>query len=310
MAFHIAINDTKSEIWREYSEGIKFDRPYEVGLKSFVTYNNIFNITEKNNKLVFVYSDAVRRGVVTESDMSEEKVVDIKLLPENETADKKPETEKKKGSGRRRNPRSDGSEIPWYYLPYEGVGLEQYEEEQKNLNNKVDRVTVLIPPGIYEIEDIAAYVKKYVVTGEKFWIQLNKNTLKVEMGGTVTVDLSSNTSIGPLIGFGNKVYPRGAHYYSTGRVDIFPINMIRIKANIVKSNIDDTKRYDDTIYEFPLNVSPGEKIVERPNSVTFYTVNIDFLHELHLKIVDQDNNLIDFRGEKINIVLEFRPVSS
>ena len=71
----------------------------------------------------------------------------------------------------------------------------------------------------------------------------------------------------------------------------------------------DTRRYDNTIYEFPLTSNPGEKIVERPAAMTFYSVNIDTIHELHLKIVDQDNHLVNFQGEKINIVLEFRPVA-
>jgi len=123
------------------------------------------------------------------------------------------------------------------------------------------------------------------------------------------VDLSPSDSIGQLLGFERKVYRSHGHYYFTRRVDIFPINMIKITTNIVKSNIVDNKRSADTIYEFPLNANPGEKIVERPSVLTFYRVNIDILYHLHLKIVDQDNRLIDFQGEKINIVLEFRPVS-
>jgi len=271
MAFHIAINDTNSEIWREYPEGIKFNGPYEVGLKSFVSYNNIFNITEKNNELVFVYSDESSE-VVSESDVPvgnpNEEVIDIKLLAENETADEKLGMEKKKGGARRRNPRSDMEyEIPWHYFDYnDGMEVEKYEEEQKSRKKILIREVVLIPPGIYEIEDIAAFVRKRIPPEKKFWILLNKNTLKVEIGGNVAVDLSTNASIGPTLGFEKKLYRPGGHFYSTKVVDIFPINMIRVRTNIVKSNIDDTKRNDDTIYEFPLNVGPGEKIIERPNT--------------------------------------------
>ena len=305
MAFHIVINDTKSEIWREYPEGIKFDGPYEVCLRSFVTYNNIFNVTEKNNVWEFVYPEetAPNETEIPFGNPTEEEEVEIHLIGDNE----KPKKEKKKRAARKRV--DWGTEIPGHYLPYVALTPEEHTMMQLKIGKEFIRETVIIPPGIYEIEDINAYLKPRVPNGKKFWLLLNKNTLRVEMGGTVGVDLSSPQSIGQLLGFERKIYPRQGHYYSTGRVDIFPINMIKITANIVKSNIVDNKRFADTIYEFPLNANPGEKIVERPSVLTFYKVNIDLLHQLHLKIVDQDNRLIDFQGEKISIVLEFRPAS-
>ena len=286
MAFHIGINDTESEIWREYPEGIRFDRPYEVGLRSFVTYNNIFNVTEKNNVWKFLYQrETPPRETETQS---EDEGVEI------------PRLEPKKRY-------QQDEEIPAHYFPYEPLTLDDYITTQARMGKEFLRETMRIPPGIYEIEDINKYLKQHLPNGRKFWLLLNKNTLRVEMGGSVGVDLSSSDSIGQLLGFERKVYRSHGHYYSTRRIDIFPVNMIRITANIVKSNIVDNRRFADTIYEFPLNVNPGEKIVERPTALTYYSVNIDTLHELHIKIVDQDDRLINFQGEKINIVLEFRP---
>ena len=304
MAFHLAVNDTESEIWREYPEGIRFDKPYEVALKSFVTYNNIFNVTTANNKLIFVYQDesntAPDETEIPFGSTTDDEDYAIHLLDSKEPVQEKPKKGKKKKHEK-------GFEIPRHYYAYEPLDRDTFNERHQNLDRKTIRETVFFPPGIYEIADLNKYLQSRLPQGKNFCILLNKNVLKVEMGGNIAVDLCDRNSIAPLLGFDRKVYPQSGHYYSTWRVDIFPVNMIRIKANIVKSNIVDTKRYDNTIYEFPLTVNPGEKIVERPAAMTIYTVNIDTIHELHLKIVDQDNNLVNFQGEKINIVLEFRP---
>ena len=88
---------------------------------------------------------------------------------------------------------------------------------------------------------------------------------------------------------------------------LFSINTIKVKCNLVNSNISENNLHDNTLYEFPLTGNVGEKIVERPNPVSYYKTNTDEIHNLSLKVVDQDDNLIDFQGEKITVILEFRP---
>ena len=57
MAFQISLTSTSSIFKFEYSEGIPLDGPYEICLKSFVTYNNIPNISEYNNRIDFFTAD-------------------------------------------------------------------------------------------------------------------------------------------------------------------------------------------------------------------------------------------------------------
>lgn len=54
MAFQISLTSTSSEIVREYPEGILLKEAYEVGLKHFVFWNTVYNITNDNNVLVLV----------------------------------------------------------------------------------------------------------------------------------------------------------------------------------------------------------------------------------------------------------------
>ena len=54
MAFQISLTSTSSELNFEYFDGIRLIGRYDVSLKSMVTYNNIPNITETNNEIVFI----------------------------------------------------------------------------------------------------------------------------------------------------------------------------------------------------------------------------------------------------------------
>lgn len=269
MTFHISINDQRSEIWRDYPNGIDFKTPYVVGLKSFVTYNSIFNVTSKNNKIVLIYRP--------DSNTSSNKTFEGEETEEEE----------------------------WYVETMLPEKLVKYNSTEKK--PKKQRHEYFINPGIYELQDLFEEIYSFVPSHKTLKFQLSTKQQKVTMIGDLGVDLTSSHSIAPLLGFERRKYFAAEVAISTSRVDIFPINTIRVRCNLVKSNISDYKLNDDTIYEFPLNVAPGEKIIERVDTVTFYKVNTDTIYQLHLKIVDQDDRLVDFRGERVNILLEFKP---
>ncbi|KAK7576775.1 hypothetical protein V9T40_013061 [Parthenolecanium corni] len=253
--------------YRDYLR-IEFKTPYVVGLKSFVTYNSIFNVTSKNNKIDLIYrpdfNTANNKTLEGEETEDEEWSVET-LLPEK---------------------------------------LVKYNSTEKP---KKQRHEHYINPGIYELQDLFEEIYSFVPSHKTLKFQLSTKQQKVTMTGDLGVDLTSSHSIAPLLGFERRKYFAAEVAKSTVRVDIFPINTIRVRCNLVKSNISDCKLNDDTIYEFPLNVAPGEKIIERVDTATFYKVNTDTIYQLHLKIVDQDDRLVDFRGERVNILLEFKP---
>lgn len=238
MSFQISLNSIFSEIHCQYHEGISLgNRQYEVGLKSFVTYNNIPNISEENNKLVFI-----------------EKINAIN-----------------------------------------SVGT--YEKQH----------VLRIPKGTYEIQDLVILIEK-AYPDSKTKISLNKNILKMEVYSEWIIDFSCANSIGPVLGFSNRRLPSDTLHYSDLPINIFPINTIRIRCNLINCNIQGSERNDNTLYEFPLNTSLGERIIERPINISYYRVITETIHDLVLRICDQDGHLVDFRGEKISITLDFRAV--
>lgn len=233
MAFQISLSNTSSEFNLDYYEGIRLNGPYEVCLKSFVTYNNIPNITESNNQFIVV-----------------------------------------------------NAKIPAQYV-------------------------IRLPVGTYEVyEIIELLMKDPIIVDSGTSIKLNKNTFQIEIKSeTYDIDFINGNSIGRTLGFSANVFRRNTLHRSDLPVQIFTVNTIKIKCNLIKCNVDNLTINDNTLHEFPLKGEGGEKIIERPISLCYYPINTDNIYQLHLKVVDQDNNLIDFRGEKITIVLGFQPTT-
>jgi len=229
MPFQISINASSSDIHRHYHEGISLVGKYEIGLKSFVTLNNIPNITERNNV--------------------------IKL-----------------------NHPSDPS---------------------KN-------VEILIPVGSYSLSDIS-YVIKNLCPEAEWKAVLNEHTNKLEVYSKYDIDFSSDKSIGSILGFSKQILKAEETYYSDSEIELYSINTIKVKCNLIRCNFQDLHRHDNTIYEFPLTSTYGEKIIERPTHISYFTLITDTIHELSLRVVDRNNTLIDFCNHQINIVLDLRP---
>ena len=57
-------------------------------------------------------------------------------------------------------------------------------------------------------------------------------------------------------------------------------------------------------------VGPGYKIKERPQpELIFYPINSHYINHVRVWLTDQDNNLIDFQGERITLRIVIRKKS-
>lgn len=134
--------------------------------------------------------------------------------------------------------------------------------------------------------------------------------LKIKIKSHWQVEFSSPHSIGSVLGFspGRVIKPDKVEY-SDKPADIFSINTIKIHCNLIRSNIEDLNRHTSVLYDFPLDIDKiGGKIIKEPNPICYFTVNTSVIYELVIRITDQDNKIIDFLGEQINLTLDFRPL--
>ena len=185
-----------------------------------------------------------------------------------------------------------------------------------------------VPIGSYEISDIIEYItdkyekilqkddminkKKSTALDvnvakqkENLVIKTNNNTLQVEIYSEFDrIHFDKNRSIGTLLGFDKQLDAKKWH--SSSLVNILKVNVIRIECNVVTGSfINNSSAH--TIHEFSLNVMPGYKIIETPHNVIYLPVNTRRISSITVKVVDQDDNLINFRGETITLRLHLKP---
>lgn len=175
-------------------------------------------------------------------------------------------------------------------------------------NNKlyIGEEVITIPTGSYEIEDIGNYVKQ-VLIGKNIVIDIkpNNNTLRSEIRCNRDIDFRPEDSIGRLLGFTQRILPANKSYESDLPVAILKVNALRVECNLTTGAYVNERKVH-TIHEFFPFVPPGYKIIEVPSQVIYLPIIGKIIDHIQLRIVDQDGNLVNFRGEVITIRLHIK----
>lgn len=172
--------------------------------------------------------------------------------------------------------------------------------------NTTPNVELQIPTGSYTLDDIQNTIQS--IEPDANWLSvLDENTFKVKLRSSWDIDFREKNSLARLLGFKNQILVAEKVHQSERMPELYSINMIKVKCNLIKSNFQDLTGNDNTIFEFPLTYTKGEKIVERPINISYYRIFTETIHDLSLRIVDQHNRLIDFHNNKICVTLDFRP---
>ncbi|KAJ8969746.1 hypothetical protein NQ317_009580 [Molorchus minor] len=168
--------------------------------------------------------------------------------------------------------------------------------------------------GSYEISDIEAYLQKRVVpSGAKqqsdsyFSLKPNNNTLKCEIKSKHEINFTPKDSLAALLGYSAQVLKPDTLYQSDLPVNIVKVVTIHVDCNITTGAFYNN-RPSHTIFEFGLKVDPGYAIDIEPNNLIFLPVNSSKseIDNITLKILDQNSEPVNFRGEEIIVRLELR----
>lgn len=179
----------------------------------------------------------------------------------------------------------------------------------KVVKNVQEKKTIKLKPGAYQIEDISKIIATQLLADGiyGFFLLANKNTLNCELKCDVVVDFSLPNSLGELLGFGTKILKADVLHISHLLPNILNVNVIRVECNIIKGAYFNDKQVH-TIHEFLPSVSPGYQIHEIPRKVIYFAVTVKSIHTLNISLIDQNNQLIDFRGEPITIRIHLRRI--
>lgn len=173
--------------------------------------------------------------------------------------------------------------------------------------------SIQIPEGTYELDAINTFLSEKLNEDGNigFHLRGNTNTLKAELRCDVPVYFNfpdKPNSIGSLLGFNKPrttIKPGGGYTSSDTIVEIFKVNAISVQCNLVSGSYQNGNPVHILHQFFPLS-APGYKIVETPSPVIYLPINTQTIYNLSVHLTDQDNNLIDFRGETITIRLHLK----
>lgn len=173
-----------------------------------------------------------------------------------------------------------------------------------------------IPIGSYEINDISELLANEYENKEKLnksekvgnlIINPNYNTLQTEIiSDKDIIYFNKERTIGTLLGFSSKILQPNIKHISDKAIDITKINNICVQCNIINGSYINNESAH-TLHQFSLVVSPGYKITETPQNVIYLPVNTTQINSITLKVVDQNGQIINFRGERITIRLHLKP---
>lgn len=193
-----------------------------------------------------------------------------------------------------------------FYSPY--TSNNEASEKDKTLN------IIRIATGAYEIDSLSDIINstmqndfRHMSPTPKITIRSNPNTMKTELLSNVEITFDVPNSIASLLGFArdDKLLPMKKHI-STSKAKVLDINIIRIECNIATGSFVNGHP-SHSIYEFFPTVSPGYKIsLTQVSDLYLPVINPGEISVITFRIVDQDGNLVDFRGENIAIRVHIR----
>lgn len=182
-------------------------------------------------------------------------------------------------------------------------------------NNGTTWFNFEIPEGSYEITDINEHIQRimkerghYNASAEEYCITLgsNNNTLKavLEIATNYKVDFTTANSIRTVLGFKAQVYTSGYHE-SANIVNIMNVSSLRITSDVIGSSYSNGST-ENIIFSFFPNVGPGYKIIETPVNLIYLPITTNTISQMETKLVDQNGELINLRGEELSIRFHIR----
>lgn len=160
----------------------------------------------------------------------------------------------------------------------------------------------ILDEGCYEMEDIIKKLKEKFPLLE---ITANLNTFKVEILGKTVINFDVENSIAPVLGFSKIALRPNVLHASNLPISVTNVHTIRISCNIIENSYYQNEK-TPILHEFPITVESGYKITETPTQIIYLPICVNEISQLVLSVVDQDNNLIDFRKEQILIRLHLK----
>ena len=182
--------------------------------------------------------------------------------------------------------------------------------------------TISVPTGAYELLEINNEIQRQMIENNDyneeshtFYININinkptsKSILEINNKDYI-IDFTMENSIASTLGFDNTKYSYGI-YESPNVTDIEKVNAILVHCDLVTGSTINGKN-SQVLYSFSPTVNPGYKIIEIPKPQLYYhpVVKQPKIDKVRIWLTDQNNKLIDLRGEKVTVCIMIKEVDN
>ena len=175
------------------------------------------------------------------------------------------------------------------------------------LNYKINSVnySLTIPIGNYSIINLVAYLNSQLTN---FTFAYNKIYNKITITNSINDFILNSSNFLTLIGFNNSNYiSTNKTLTSPNCININYIRCINLISNIITYNINTSKNLvnnNNIICSIPVNTSPNT-LIQYQNTNNFRTnLFVNTLNKIVIKLVDNNNNIIDLNGLNFNLTVQ------
>lgn len=196
------------------------------------------------------------------------------------------------------------------------IGLSNFESfnlipniDEKNNQFAYQSGSITIPTGTYELKDLIEYLQENKPKSLKLEIIPNMNTSTVSIQASERINFSVDNTIGQLLGFKKQLLEPNMFHISDFPVQIIRVNALCIYCSIASGSYSNGKP-SHIIHQFFPTVPPGYKIVETPQNILYFPVNVKFISSIAIEILDQNGERVNFRNETISIRLHLRKIKN
>lgn len=164
--------------------------------------------------------------------------------------------------------------------------------------NRID-----LPTGTYEAVEILNLIKERIIqNGFSFHYEINKHTFKTKIRCSTAIYTGgslSNNILRKVFGFQCDIIRKNTLTEAEDVIKIANQDVVRVECNITTGAYLNG-RICHTIYEFATyKADIGHKIIEQPKNLIYLPVTQKRINHIEISLVDQNGDLIDFRGETI-----------
>jgi hypothetical protein len=201
-----------------------------------------------------------------------------------------------------------------YFATYNNIGNISSDNNELRYQSNSTWTILSLAPGGYEIQDLNDAIQQKVA-GELIQLLPHKPTGRVVMKlkPGIKVDFKHNKSFNYMLGFESKVYTNANNLAENrARINI-DRSLINIKSDLINSGMITSENNmietQNILFSIPTFTVPSNyRIIETPARPEYLRITNSTINEISLRIVDENDVLYDFKGEKIVIKLHIKQV--